>query len=255
MRPSITRVMTAEKAAVTVVFFSGTSKEKALRAEVVGTDDVKDLAILKIDKFDQLPAPLDMSGESQPIETMSVYIIGFPFGELLSSNKGNPSISIGRGSITGLPRNARDELSHVQFDGSLNPGNSGGPVVDSQGRLVGIAVSHFVLGSNSTGINKAIPALEVSKLLNGRVGTPHLQVVSKDGDGLHVKVEFDLLDPAAKIKTVTLRYAPGDAPRNKDLDGKSSLPLKLEKQKSGRRTDTARNQQGDDFVPDRMYSN
>lgn len=228
----LTRVVTAEVAAVNVVFFSGTSKEKTVRAEVVGTDDVQDLALLKISKFSQLPAPLDLGKDAQPIETMSVYIIGFPFGELLSSTKGNPSITIGKGSVTGLPRNSKDELTHVQFDGSLNPGNSGGPVVDGQGQLVGIAVSHLVLGSSATGINKAIPALELTRLLNGRVGTPHLQVLTKDDKGLHVKVEFDLLDPSSKIKSVTLRHNPGDAPLDKNLAGNSSIPLKIEKNKA-----------------------
>jgi hypothetical protein len=72
---------------------------------------------------------------------MPLFAFGFPFGEALARHKGNPAITVSKGSISSLRRDDGGELAIVQIDGELNPGNSGGPVVDAQGRLVGVAVA------------------------------------------------------------------------------------------------------------------
>jgi hypothetical protein len=229
----VTSLVTAKKVKVKVVFFSGTKREKTVPAELVGTDDLKDLALIKFEKFAEMPAPIEMGGESELIETMPVYIFGFPFGELLSGNKGNPSATIGRGSITSLPRNAEDEITHVQFDGSLNPGNSGGPVVDSKGRLIGVAKSHLVMDGSNTGINRAVPAGELVKALEGRVGTPHVELVGDDPEKTRqLKMQIDLIDPKGRIKDLLVHCVTGPAGPNMDLTNQSTVRLKVESGKA-----------------------
>jgi S1-C subfamily serine protease len=148
--------------AVTVVFRSGTPKEQSARAEVLAADFQRDLAVLKVSGVRELPAPLDTSREPQLLETMPVYTLGFPFGEIMATGKNSPAITVGKGSISSLRLDDKGELAVVQIDGSMNPGNSGGPVVDAQGRLVGVAVATI---RGSSGIGLAVPAGALSRML------------------------------------------------------------------------------------------
>src|SRR5262245_11840829 len=120
----------------TLVFWSGTRQERVVKAEVLASDPSRDLAILRVTDFKDLPKPIAMNPKLELIETMGVYIFGFPFGQALSTTKGNPAMTVGKGSVSSIRENERGEIQVVQIDGDLNPGNSGGPVVDSKGRLV-----------------------------------------------------------------------------------------------------------------------
>src|SRR5438128_900416 len=128
---------------------------------------------------------------------MPVYTFGFPFGKALSTTKGFPAVTVGKASISSLRNGADGELSVVQIDGNLNPGNSGGPVVDAKGRLVGVAVATIRDGQ---GIGLTVPAAELGKMMQGRVG--RVRVTSKKaGDGpVTVRVEVDLIDPAQNLR-------------------------------------------------------
>lgn len=148
-------------ATISLVLGSGTKKERSYRAIVTASDRERDLAILKITGCKELPEPIDCTHALNLQETMPVYVFGFPFGEGLATNKGNPAITVGKGSVSSIRRNERDEITYVQIDGAINPGNSGGPVVDSQGRLVGVAVKTI----RGAGIGLAIPADKLTSML------------------------------------------------------------------------------------------
>ena len=147
---------------ITLVFRSGTPKEQSVRAAIAADDSQRDLAVLKVTGVANLPAPIDFSRNPDLVETMPVFLFGFPFGEALDLNKGNPAITVGKGSVSSLRMNARGEVRRIQIDGDLNPGNSGGPVVDAKGRLVGVAVAKVT----GTRIGLAIPPSELTKMLN-----------------------------------------------------------------------------------------
>ncbi len=154
-------------ATITPVFWSGTRKEQSYTAKVVASDRKRDLAILKLTNCKYLAKPIDIARAPNLQETMPVYVLGFPFGNTLSTNRGNPAITIGKCSISSIRRDDRDQVALVQIDGALNPGNSGGPVVDSQGRLVGVAVA-TVKPEIGSGIGFAIPASKLTPLLPGK---------------------------------------------------------------------------------------
>src|SRR5262249_34867270 len=143
-------------AKVTAVFDSGTRAERTGPAEVLAADAQSDLAVLRVTGVKDIPEPIRYADAARPFETMPVWTFGFPFGQALSTSKGNPSITVGRASVSSLRQNEDGELVFVQIDGSLNPGNSGGPVVDSKGRLVGVAVATI----KGSGIGFIIPAAE-----------------------------------------------------------------------------------------------
>ncbi len=227
-------VTSLKNAIVTVVFRSGTKREEAVRGEVLAADPDRDLAVLKVVGVKDPPTVIDIAHDPKLTETMSVYTFGFPFGSMLATGGGNPAMTVGKASISSLRNDDKGELAVVQIDGALNPGNSGGPVVDTAGRLVGVAVATI---RNSSGIGLAIPPGELTRMLFGRVGKLEMKVAhEKDKDMLHVDV--GLIDPLNKIHSVALHYLPADKvkdrPKGNDplarLPGIKKLTLKIEGQ-------------------------
>jgi S1-C subfamily serine protease len=201
--------VTATDATITVVFDSGARTERSARAKVVAEDEKKDLAILEVRDVKDLPEPIRTDDPPRLVETMPVYVFGFPFGKKLATGKGNPAITVGRGSVSSIRLNDDGELSRVQIDGAINPGNSGGPVVDAKGRLVGIAFAYFGTEEANTGIGLAIPAQELGRMVAGRVGTYNLRAVKRDKDSIELNVELRLIDPLHCVRGVALHCAPG----------------------------------------------
>jgi S1-C subfamily serine protease len=144
-----------------LVFNSGTPEEKTYPAQVVADDAQNDLAILRIQDPPAGATPIAMDLQTGLMETMPVFVLGFPFGEMLSSTNGNPAITVGKGSVSSIRRDKAGQIEWVQIHGDLNPGNSGGAVVDAQGRLVGIAQATL----KGTQIGKLIPAARLPTLL------------------------------------------------------------------------------------------
>jgi S1-C subfamily serine protease len=191
----------------TVVFDSGTPQERAFPGEVVGLDPERDLAVLKVTRVQGLPTPIDPDQAPKPHETMPVMICGFPFGEGLATGGRNPSISIGRGAISSLRLDKNGQTEVVQIDGALNPGNSGGPVVDGRGRLVGIAVATIRGG----GIGFAIPPHHLAELMRGRVLQPALLAVRATGGGVEYLAVVPIADPFSRLRGVSLYHSTGPA--------------------------------------------
>jgi S1-C subfamily serine protease len=186
----------------TLVFFSGTRKEKVVTAKIVASDPSRDLAVLSVPAFEGMPKAIARDNKIELVETMGVFMFGFPFGQALSTNKGNPAITVGKGSVSSIRENERGEVQLVQIDGDLNPGNSGGPVVDSKGRLIGVAVAKI----GNTRIGMAIPAQELSKMLLGRIGSISVVNIPRVPGEVDFKVQVQLIDPMHKLKEVSVLY-------------------------------------------------
>ncbi|HSH46037.1 MAG TPA: trypsin-like peptidase domain-containing protein [Longimicrobiales bacterium] len=130
-------------------------------AEVVGTDEVNDLALLRLSANGEgLPAaPLGTSDDLLIGEW--VVAIGNPFGYLLSNTE--PTVTAG--VVSGIDRNiipTGEEgrgyyLGMIQTDASVNPGNSGGPLVNAEGEVIGVNSSIFSRSGGSEGLGFAIP--------------------------------------------------------------------------------------------------
>ena len=130
-------------------------------AELVGTDEVNDLALLRLDTEGEAlsVAPL---GDSQDLLIGEwVVAIGNPFGYLLSNTE--PTVTAG--VISGIGRNIipTDDgnrgyyLGMIQTDASINPGNSGGPLINAEGEVIGVNSSIFSRSGGSEGLGFAIP--------------------------------------------------------------------------------------------------
>jgi S1-C subfamily serine protease len=190
---------------VSVVFNSGAKEEQVLPATVLAVDPQRDLAILKVAGVRTPPQPIPLDLDFEPLETTPVFILGFPFGEALSLAKGNPAISVGRGAVSSLRRDEQGEGSSVQIDGALNPGNSGGPVVDAKGRLVGIAVATI----KGAGIGFAIPPATLRKMLSGTIAQFTVKSRETD-DAWHIDVSLKLIDPFQRLRKAAVHCISGD---------------------------------------------
>jgi S1-C subfamily serine protease len=146
---------------VRLVVAPGQKGERVLVARVVKLDEENDLALLKADAAPGLVA-LSLGTDDQLYETMPLAAFGYPFGRMLAADKGYPAVSVNTGAVTAL-RKKGDELSMIQLDASVNPGNSGGPVIDGKGNLIGIIASGIVMAK----VNFAIPVSRVREFLSG----------------------------------------------------------------------------------------
>jgi predicted Zn finger-like uncharacterized protein len=219
---------------IAVVFDSGLPTQRSLKAEVVAMDSEIDLAVVKVAAFDPLPKAIDASLSPKLVETMNIRSFGFPLGASLGVDGLNPNVTVGSGTVSSVRLNATGAVSLVQINGaSLNPGNSGGPVVDDNGKLVGIVVS----GIPGSGIANAIPATKLADMLTGRAYPPTISTASEEEGQASFHIDVPLSDPLRKIKDVILHVWSGEVPPPiqrestvawKVVAGAEATPLKLE---------------------------
>jgi hypothetical protein len=146
---------------VTLVLNAGLKSQKTYKAKVVRRDKKLDLALLKAEGDDKFEA-LTLGSDKELVELTELIAFGFPFGTALAAKPGEyPAISVNVGSVTSLRHDKEGELSQIQLDAALNPGNSGGPVLDRKGKVVGMVVS----GIRGAGVNQAIPVSHLRRFL------------------------------------------------------------------------------------------
>ncbi len=133
-------------------------------AEVIGSDPLSDLALLKIDADD---LPVVKFGKSELLQVGEwVVAIGSPFGFEHSVTAGIVSAK-GRS----LPESSGNYVPFIQTDVAINPGNSGGPLFNLRGEVVGINSQIFTRSGGFMGLSFAIPidvALEVVEQLKDK---------------------------------------------------------------------------------------
>jgi Do/DeqQ family serine protease len=145
-----------------VIQKSGTIKvvlqdEREFEGRIVGADPDSDLAVLKIDSKDRLPA-IKMGSSKDLMIGETVIAIGNPFGF---------SHTVTTGVISAINRSirAQDRVYHdfIQIDASINPGNSGGPLLNINGDLIGINTAIY---AKAQGIGFAIPIGKARKIIS-----------------------------------------------------------------------------------------
>jgi S1-C subfamily serine protease len=158
---------------VNVTFADGQTRA----AELVGTAPDKDLAVLKVDPDDLSLRPTPVGDSDRLRVGQSVYAIGNPFGLDRTLTAGVVS-ALGR-TIEAL--SGRTIYDVIQTDAAVNPGNSGGPLLDSSGRLIGVNTAIRSPSGASAGISFAVPADTVRRIVpslidTGRVTTPTIGI-------------------------------------------------------------------------------
>ena len=126
---------------------------RQLPGEVVRTNKTRDIALVKVNEsgMTALPLRLDL-----PDVASEVYAVGTPRDEKYST-------TITKGIVSAYRTD--NDLSLMQSDVAIHPGNSGGPMVDRFGNVVAVSVSGFAISGVSTSINFFIPIADALKFL------------------------------------------------------------------------------------------
>jgi serine protease Do len=153
---------------------------RVFNAQVIGTDELSDVALLKLDVTG---LPFVIFGDSEAVRVGEwVLAIGSPFGLEFSAAAGIVSAK-GRA----VPGNQTSYVSFIQTDVAINQGNSGGPLFNLAGEVIGINSQILSSSGGSNGVSFAIPssvALNVVEQLRetGAVSRGLLGVLIKDVD-------------------------------------------------------------------------
>ena len=213
--------------------------KREYKAKVIGADERTDVALLKIDASGLPTVKLGKSAQLQPGEWVAA--IGSPFGF-------ENTITAGIVSATGRSLPAETYVPFIQTDVAVNPGNSGGPLINLAGEVVGVNSMIYSQTGGYMGVSFAIPievALDVSKQLRaegkvtrGRLGV-RIQPMTKE-----LAQSFRLKEPnGALIATVEpgspadkSGLKPGDvvlAFNGQEIDDPNKLPRLVAATKPG----------------------
>jgi S1-C subfamily serine protease len=217
-RPRSNEGVPADRAGYELVFHSGRRNEFSRRAELIATDYEHDLAVFRVSGVrgqSDFPEPLNATDPPPVSETTPIFVIGFPFGQGLSTARENPAVTITRGTISSVREDDAGDTVFIQIDADSNPGNSGGPVVDGRGRLVGVLKG----GKPGTNINFAIPQIELARMLTGRVADLQFRLGRTSDTAVEMEVAGTLADPLEQIKSASLRVVRADALKGKPTVG------------------------------------
>ncbi|MBI1743354.1 trypsin-like peptidase domain-containing protein [Candidatus Acetothermia bacterium] len=153
------------------------SDDTVVPARVVGTDPNVDLAVIKVEVPAEKLIPVTL-GNSEGLKPGQLAIaIGNPFGL---------ERTVTTGVISAINRsleaeNGRPIWGIIQTDAAVNPGNSGGPLLNSQGQVIGVNTAIIGPGGGSVGVGFAVPANTVKRVVpsliqSGRFAHPWLGV-------------------------------------------------------------------------------
>ncbi|HXF62055.1 MAG TPA: trypsin-like peptidase domain-containing protein, partial [Caldilineaceae bacterium] len=136
--------------------------ETVLRAEVVGIDPRNDVAVIRVNAPPDLLAPVELGSSANLVVGQRAIAIGNPFGQF--------GRTLTTGVISALDRtlegrDGRTITGVIQTDAAINRGNSGGPLLDSSGRVIGINSAIFSPTGTSAGVGFAVPIDTVRRLL------------------------------------------------------------------------------------------
>ena len=144
-----------------VISVALSESEDAFPAQIVGSDPQNDIAILKIDAPREFLFPVEL-GESRTVRVgQKIYAIGNPFGLERTMTVGIIS------SLNRTLRSKNDRLMKniIQIDAALNQGNSGGPLLDNEGKVIGMNTAIATLTGQNTGVGFAVPASTISRVI------------------------------------------------------------------------------------------
>lgn len=164
---------------VVVTFLDG----RSYNADVIGTDEYTDIAVIKVNADLVLLNPLSIGDSSNLKVGEGIAAIGNPFGLSGSMTSGIVS-QLGRL----LPSGSGYQIPDViQTDAAINPGNSGGPLLNMRGEIVGINTAIQSATGEFTGVGFAIPSQTVAKIVptlieEGEYKHPWIGIAGRDID-------------------------------------------------------------------------
>ena len=192
--------------------------DKAVKAKVVGTDKDTEIAVLTVLKEDLKKSGVEnivvaKFGNSDLVEVGDdVYAIGNALGEGLTATDGmisaiNKEINVQGSTLENV----------LQTNAAINQGNSGGPLINERGEVIGVNTAKSVSGGTAEGIGYAIPSNSVSEiaeilLTNGSVPKPGMGIYVKN-----VSTEMSNLY-RLPIGVIVMQVIPGENAENAGME-------------------------------------
>lgn len=216
-----------------LILHSAEDDESLHVATVLRADADLDLAVLHSPTAKDV-TPLPLGKDESLFETLQTTVFGYPLGTALSYSRDEfPSISISVGRISAL-RKRNGKLGVIQLDAVVNPGNSGGPVLSPDGKVIGVIAAK--LGDSD--LNLAIPVSHLQRYLEQPDVAFVLPQITRENwhERLPVKVEILSINRPQPVWNVELTWDEG-TPRERLIalqttDGRlfsgSVVPLPLE---------------------------
>ena len=208
---------------------------RLLRAELIGSDEFTDLAVVRVERGLIPPSPLGTSSDLMVGEP--AIAIGNPSGFQLV----NSEATVTTGVIGGVGRDIRgsgEEVLYadmIQTDAAINPGNSGGPLVNADGEVIGVNSSIFSRSGGSEGLGFAIPIdrarriaaelVEFGRVRRPWVGFDVVRRTSNNAFGVPVieRVVEDSPGEAADLREGDVLVSIDGKPVNHELDWEIGL--------------------------------
>jgi len=192
---------------------------RLFKATVVGTDPTTDLAVIKLTDPPSGLKPAALGDSGKVVVGQPVMAVGNPLGLANTVTTGIVSAVDRPVSTTGEDGGEATVTNAIQIDAAVNPGNSGGPLFDAQGRVIGINSSIATLSqqSGSIGLGFAIPVDLVKNIAS--------QLVD-DGSAEHAFLGVSLTDGTASADGVTRRGAVVDEVTDGSPAAKAGLQVK-----------------------------
>ena len=139
---------------------------KRYEAKIIGTDKLTDIALIKIEADNLVPA-IFSNNSDKVVRGEWVVALGNPYKILIRASKGEPTATFGiiSGNNTdfGLQEGGRVYQNMIQTDAKINEGNSGGPLINMDGRVIGINTFIVSESKGMGGIGFSIPIKRVSE--------------------------------------------------------------------------------------------
>lgn len=170
------------------------SNGREYRTKLVGTSPEVDIAVLKIDSNETFK-PLEFANSDQVQIGQWSIAFGNPLGL-------NDSMTVGIVSAAGRSSLGIEEIENfIQTDAAINQGNSGGPLIDITGKVIGVNTAIYSQSGGSVGIGFAIPANLVTTVKDSIIATGKFEKP-------YIGIYLGNLD-ADKVKTLNLKSSNG----------------------------------------------
>jgi WD40 repeat protein len=128
---------------------------KTFKASIIAVDEKNDVAVLKVEASGQPTIPIGLASKVEA--GARVWVLGFPLASMLGD-----TVKVTSGTISGVTVQGTQRI--IQIDAAVNPGNSGGPLLNDGGEVIGV-VNAKIVGAEVAGVGFAIPINYAVQLL------------------------------------------------------------------------------------------
>jgi S1-C subfamily serine protease len=209
-----------EPAKITAILDSGVPGKQrqyeGQKVKVLAVDRDMDLAVLQIVNEKDLPPPMPIKPSTDLKRLDPLVALGFPGGRRLSErnrNTGAPAITVTQTQVSAFRNDEGGNRYSIQIQGGVVHGNSGGPIVDTDGTVVGVAVRVDINPNTGqmTNIAYAVPAEYVTGMMAGRAVEAEVRQPYHQGDRVVFPIAVRCADAQGKLRAVGVGTWVGNA--------------------------------------------